>query len=194
MPKRGVAALLLTSFALVLLLNFKTPDSPVLGAGRLGTSGRGNTAVVAPADRSGASRATPAPLAGTGNDGGQATEGGSGGGGGSRQGAAATPAPTQRTSAGLADGTKAGDTIQTRFGPVQVNVTISNGKIVDITAVQLPFDHPRSAAISQYVEPVLRNEALQAQSPQIDIISGATYTSIAYARSLQSALDQARNG
>ena len=55
----------------------------------------------------------------------------------------------------------------------------------------MPFDHPRSEAISQYVEPLLRSEALQAQSAQIDLVSGATYTSDAYARSLQSALDQA---
>jgi uncharacterized protein with FMN-binding domain len=83
---------------------------------------------------------------------------------------------------------------QTRFGPVQVQVTIAGGKITDVTALQLPFDHPRSAEISGIVEPMLRSEALAAQSAQIDLISGATYTSDAYAQSLQAALDQAAHG
>ncbi len=71
-------------------------------------------------------------------------------------------------------------------------MTISGGKIADVEALQLPSDRARSAAISQYAEPVLRTEALQAQSAQIDLISGATYTSDAYAQSLQAAIDQAR--
>ena len=73
----------------------------------------------------------------------------------------------------------------------QVQVTVSNGTITDVKALQLPFDRRRSAEISQYVEPYLRSEALQAQSAQIDLISGATYTSDSYAHSLQSAIDKA---
>ncbi len=73
-------------------------------------------------------------------------------------------------------------------------MTIAGGKIADITALQLPFDRQRSAEISQIVEPMLRSEALTAQSAQIDLVSGATYTSDAYAQSLQSALDQAAHG
>jgi uncharacterized protein with FMN-binding domain len=84
--------------------------------------------------------------------------------------------------------------VQTRFGPVQVQVTIASGKISDVTALQLPNDRQRSAEISQIVEPMLRSEALTAQSAQIDLVSGATYTSDAYARSLQAALDQAAHG
>lgn len=71
-------------------------------------------------------------------------------------------------------------------------MTFTNGKITDVKALQLPFDRRRSAEISQYVEPYLRSEALQAQSAQIDLISGATYTSTSYAESLQSAIDKAR--
>ena len=85
-----------------------------------------------------------------------------------------------------------GPAVNTRYGPVQVQVTIANGKVIDVTALELPFDRSRSAAISQYAEPILRSEALQAQSAQIDLVSGATYTSDAYAQSLQAALDQAR--
>lgn len=83
----------------------------------------------------------------------------------------------------------AGDTVQTRFGPVQVQVTVSGGTITDVTALQLPANDPRSAQISQYSESDLRDQALAAQSAQIDGVSGATFTSIGYAQSLQSALD-----
>jgi uncharacterized protein with FMN-binding domain len=100
--------------------------------------------------------------------------------------AGATPKP-RATSAAI---TVTGDDVQNQFGDVQVQVTFSNGKITDVKALQLPFDRRRSAEISQYVEPVLRSEALQAQSAQIDLISGATYTSDSYAQSLQSAIDK----
>jgi uncharacterized protein with FMN-binding domain len=83
-----------------------------------------------------------------------------------------------------------GDVVGTRFGDVQVRLVESGGKIVDIKALQLPFDRRRSAEISQFSEPILHDEALQAQSAKIDTVSGATYTSKAYSRSLQSALDR----
>ncbi|MEA2566066.1 MAG: hypothetical protein QOD49_1243, partial [Actinomycetota bacterium] len=67
----------------------------------------------------------------------------------------------------------------------------SGQRVTDVRAPQLPYDRARSASISQYVAPVLRSEALAAQSAQIDTISGATYTSDAYAQSLQAALTQA---
>ena len=84
-----------------------------------------------------------------------------------------------------------GDDVPNQFGDVQVQVTFSAGRITDVKAVQLPYDRRRSAEISQFVEPYLRSEALQAQSAQIDLISGATYTSDSYAQSLQSAIDKA---
>jgi uncharacterized protein with FMN-binding domain len=84
--------------------------------------------------------------------------------------------------------------VQTQFGPVQVQVTLANGKITNVTALQLPSDRQRSAYISSIVGPMLQSETLAAQSAQIDLISGATYTSDAYAQSLQAALDQAAHG
>ena len=109
--------------------------------------------------------------------------------------AAATAVPaTGSGGTALANGTVTGSMVQTQFGTVQVQVTIAGGKISDVTALQLPSDRQRSAQISQIVEPMLRSEALTAQSAQIDLISGATYTSDAYAQSLQSALDQAAHG
>lgn len=84
-----------------------------------------------------------------------------------------------------------GPVVGTRFGSVQVALTLDGPTIVDVTALQLPSGDRRTNQISSYVEPILRTEALQAQSANIDGISGATYTSDAYARSLQAALDSA---
>jgi uncharacterized protein with FMN-binding domain len=96
-----------------------------------------------------------------------------------------TPAATPATH------TLTGPAISYFFGTAQVQVTLVNGQITEVTAIQLP-NEGRSAFISQQVEPMLRSEVLAAQSAQIDLISGATYTSEAYAQSLQGALDQAR--
>lgn len=84
-----------------------------------------------------------------------------------------------------------GSAQSTQYGPVQVRVTVRGGRVVDITAVQLPGSDPRSSQISSYAAPQLRQEALTAQSASIDAISGATYTSAGYQASLQAALDTA---
>jgi uncharacterized protein with FMN-binding domain len=99
-----------------------------------------------------------------------------------------TPSPTGPT---YKDGQYTGQDFPNQFGDTQVKVTIAGGRITDVQAVQLPFDRPRSAEISQYASPRLHDEVLQAQSAQIDSLSGATYTSDGYAQSVQSALDQA---
>jgi len=78
------------------------------------------------------------------------------------------------------------------YGDVQVQIVVRGGQLVDVQALQLPSDRRRSQEISSYAEPYLRQEALQARSANIDIVSGATYTSVSYAQSLQAALDQAR--
>ena len=84
-----------------------------------------------------------------------------------------------------------GPVVSTFYGDVQVRVTLSGTKIVDVQALQLPVDRSRSASISHYAGPILRKEALQAQSANIDAVSGASYTSDGYAQSLQAALDRA---
>ena len=102
------------------------------------------------------------------------------------------PTPTPSNSGPTyKDGTYTGQDFQNQFGDTQVKVTISGGRITDVQALQLPYDRQRSAEISQYAAPQLHDEVLQAQSAQIDTLSGATYTSDAYAQSVQSALDQA---
>jgi uncharacterized protein with FMN-binding domain len=84
-----------------------------------------------------------------------------------------------------------GNVVSTRYGDVQVEVVLDGTRIVDVKPLQLPFDRPRSQDISDQAAPLLHDEVLQAQSAQIDTIGGATYTSDAYAQSLQSALDKA---
>jgi uncharacterized protein with FMN-binding domain len=101
-----------------------------------------------------------------------------------------TAQPTQSPSPQTATGTVTGPVVSTQFGDVQLQVTLAGGKIVDIKPIELPFDRQRSAYISSVAAPLLRQEALQAQSAQIDLISGATYTSEAYAESLQAVLDR----
>jgi uncharacterized protein with FMN-binding domain len=78
------------------------------------------------------------------------------------------------------------------FGVVQVRLTLTNGKITAATAIQFPQDDSHSAELSQFSIPVLSKEVLSAQSASIDAVSGATYTSDAYAQSVQAALDAAK--
>ena len=85
-----------------------------------------------------------------------------------------------------------GTVVGTRWGVVQVQVTIAGGVITDVTALQLPDGDQHSAQLSQRAEPQLRSSALAVQGANVDIVSGATYTSLAYAQSLQAALDSAR--
>ncbi|MFJ5958733.1 FMN-binding protein [Paenarthrobacter sp. NPDC092416] len=84
-----------------------------------------------------------------------------------------------------------GAAVQTRFGTVQVQVTIQNGKITEVTALQLTDAERKSAQISSRAAPVLRSEVLQAQSANVQTVGGATITSDAYLTSLQAALDAA---
>lgn len=80
-----------------------------------------------------------------------------------------------------------------RWGPVQVQITVTKGKITKVTALQTPSDKSKSVRINKRAVPILRSEALAAQSAQVNTVSGATYTSDSYAASLQSAIDSARS-
>lgn len=81
-----------------------------------------------------------------------------------------------------------GDTVNTAYGPVVVTITVTGDKITDITA-KLP-NTGESAAIAANAGPKLKQQALEKQSADIDTVSGATYTSQGYKKSLQSALDK----
>ena len=88
-------------------------------------------------------------------------------------------------------GTYTGDSVDTRWGPVQVRITVQGGKITSSDAVQYPQNNGRDVQINGYALPILNQEAVQQQSASIDTVSGATVTSDGYLQSLQSAIDQA---
>jgi uncharacterized protein with FMN-binding domain len=105
-------------------------------------------------------------------------------------GGSSSPAPTATSSAAAASKTVAGQSVQTRYGIVQVQVVVSGKKIDNVSFLQLTADDPHSQDINDQAGPMLLQETLSAQSSHIDVISGATYTSEGYLESLQSALDQ----
>src|SRR5579872_90018 len=86
-----------------------------------------------------------------------------------------------------------GPVVSDPFGGVQATITITGNKIADVV-ISAPQDNPRSASINQQAVPLLRSETLQAQSAQINTISGATLTGQAYIQSLQAVLSQAHVG
>ena len=86
--------------------------------------------------------------------------------------------------------TVTGPVANTYWGPVQVKVVIDKGKITDVVALQLPSHAAQSRWINDQAEPMLHDEALQAQSADLDWIGGATVTWQGYVASLQAALDE----
>lgn len=140
------------------------------------TGGAGATGTSSGASGSGAAGGTGS--AGTTGTGSKGTTGSSGATG--NTGAAAKAA-----------GTYPGAVVQTRFGAVQVQITVQSGKITDVTALQLTDAERKSIQISNRAAPLLRAEVLAAQSASVQTISGATVTSDAYLDSLQAALDAA---
>jgi uncharacterized protein with FMN-binding domain len=107
---------------------------------------------------------------------------GSGSGGGSGSGSGSGSARS---------GTVTGSVAQTQWGPVQVQLSVSDGTITDVGILQYPSGNSRDLQINQYALPVLIQETLDQQSAQIDMVSGATVTSMGYVESLQAALDEA---
>ncbi|MGX6605027.1 FMN-binding protein [Micromonosporaceae bacterium Da 78-11] len=110
-------------------------------------------------------------------------------------GSSADPSPTPDSSSGTgtpgAAKTYTGSVASTRWGDVQVAITVANGKITDVAVPVYPSGNGRDQEINAYALPVLRQETLAAQSAGIDTVSGATVTSDGYLASLQSALDAA---
>ncbi len=105
-----------------------------------------------------------------------------------------TAAANAPASAAYKNGTYDGQPIDAYYGLVQVQVTIQNGSIQDVQFLQYPNDRRTSQMINSQVMPWLTQEAIQAQSANVDIISGATLTSEGFQMSLQSALQAAHKG
>ena len=152
-----------------------TPKSPapVAGAHVLAPAKAGKPVAGAPPQPSGG------PSTGSGSSGKSS--------GKSSGGSAQTPAPAP-------SGTVDGAVVDTQYGSVQVQVTYTGKKITNVHALKLTDSSGTSVSISAGAAPILRQEALDRQSAQIDTVSGATYTSDAYQQSLQSAIDAAHLG
>jgi uncharacterized protein with FMN-binding domain len=174
---RVLTAIAGTIVGLVALLSFKTHPAHSSAAGLPSaslpaTAGSSTSPSSAPSSTAPSSSAA-GPNPGTGSA--------------TRSATSTAPASTAPASAR----TISGQSVQTRYGTVQVQVTVSGKQITNVQFLQLTADDPRSQEINSAAGPILLQETLSAQSSQIDTVSGATYTSEGYLQSLQSALDQA---
>ena len=161
--RRVVLALGGTVAGLVMLLSFRSHMASTASAGVTAGSG------------------------GTGTSPGSSSAAGSGSSAASAAAAASAP-----VSAGSGTGTAVtGDAIGTPYGPTQVQLTLNAGKIVKVTVLQHTDDGINSQMIDGHALPLLNQETLTAQSAKINAVSGASYTSAGYIKSLQSALDKA---
>ena len=169
--RRVILAIVSTAAALVFLLTFKT-----------------HTASTSPGASSSAVAGV-TPGTGTGTGGGTSSPAASG------TPASGTPAsgtPASGTPAsGGASKTVTGEAWPTIYGPVQVRITVADGRITAVTALEYPTNTPRDDQINAFAIPELNRETLAAGSAKIDAVSGATYTSQGYVGSLQSAVDKA---
>ncbi|MEV6845475.1 FMN-binding protein [Actinoplanes sp. NPDC051411] len=128
--------------------------------------------------------ATPSPSASASGD-------GSASGSGSGNGSTSSSASASADGSSKAAKTYTGSTAGTRWGDVQVTITVTDGKITDVQVPVYPNGNGRDQEINAFALPTLTQETLQAQSADIQTVSGATVTSDGYLQSLQSALDAA---
>jgi uncharacterized protein with FMN-binding domain len=169
--RRAIVAGTATVSGIVLLLGLKPHSSgSALGTSSFSIGSGSNSSP----STSAAAPATTAPAAGNGQ---------------SSSSAPKSSPSTPSTSTGTKVVT--GDAADTRYGPVQLQVTFSGKKITNINVLQYPTESFRDQQINSYALPILNQEAMSAQSANIDVVSGATYTSDGYAQSLQSAIDKA---
>ena len=176
--KKIIYGLLITVTGVVLLLSYRTSLSAV-PATSLGGAGTGST-------DSGAGIGSGAGSAHTGSNNASSPQASSG--------SSSSPSPSGSSSSSTAafkDGTFTGRSADTQYGPVQVRIIVSGGKITKVDVPVYPTESFRDQEINQYAVPHLVSETLSAQSAHIDMISGATFTSGGYLQSLQSALDEA---
>jgi uncharacterized protein with FMN-binding domain len=166
--KRVLMTIAATVVGIVALLSYKTHGAVTSSASALPSAGL-------PATSTSASSATPSSSATT---------------TGAPPDPSATPSSTTATSAPSSI-TYTGSAITTRYGIVQVKITVSAKKITNVGFVQLTAFDGRSQRINSGAAPILLQETLSAQSAHIDSVSGASYTSEGYDQSLQSALDKA---
>jgi uncharacterized protein with FMN-binding domain len=107
-------------------------------------------------------------------------------------GPTATTTPATKPEGQYTDGSYTGAATDAFYGTVQVKAVITNGALADVQFLQYPNNPGNTLAINQRVMPILRQEAITAQSPKVNTISGATQTSQGFVTSLTSALAQAK--
>ena len=105
-----------------------------------------------------------------------------------------SPQPTAQAARGkYKDGTYTGSVADAFYGNIQVQAVISGGRLTDVIFLQAPNDRGTSIAINAQADPLLKQEAIQAQSAQVSGVSGASASSGAFVQSLGDALQQALN-
>ena len=104
-----------------------------------------------------------------------------------------TPVPATKPKGQYTDGTYTGVSANAYYGNIQVQVTISGGKISDVVFLDYPQDRGTSRSINSQAMPYLKQEAIAAQSANVQIVTGATDSSMAFRQSLSSALSQAKS-
>ncbi len=99
---------------------------------------------------------------------------------------------TSAASVSYQNGEYVGPIVDAYYGNVQAKAVIENGKIADVVFMDYPHDRQTSERVNQQAMPYLKEEAIQAQSWEVDIVTGATQTSLAFKKSLQAALEKAK--
>ncbi|QHT55588.1 FMN-binding protein [Cellulomonas sp. H30R-01] len=145
-----------------------------------------NASVDAPAPAAQQESGAGAGVGGASSSGGSSTDGSSTGSSGTAGGSS-----DASSDAGSVSGTFTGAEVQTRWGPVQVQIVVQDGRITSADAVTYPDANGHDRQINAYAIPQLDQEVVQAQGASIDLVSGATVTSDGYVQSLQDAIDQA---
>lgn len=174
--RRIVIWLASTITVLVLLLGYRTSTN--------GTSASAESSVVVPSTTAAAPTSAPSSSSSSGTS----SAGGSTPPGSTSSGSTSSGTPGGSNSATT---TYTGSVVQTRWGPVQVRITVSAGTITAVDVLQYPQGNGNDQQINAYALPILVQDSLSAQSANIDMVSGATVTSDGYVQSLQAALDEA---
>jgi uncharacterized protein with FMN-binding domain len=165
--RRVILAIVATAAGLVLLLSFKSH-----------TSSGGLAASSASPDQNGTGTSTTDPASAAGTETASPSSGSASGNSGSGN-------------SGTGSKTVDGNVVQTIYGPIQVDITVKGGKITAVNVPVYPDGTMRDVQINEFALPELNQEAISANSANIDAVSGATYTSQGYISSLQSAIDKA---
>jgi uncharacterized protein with FMN-binding domain len=110
-----------------------------------------------------------------------------------RRTAAPEPTPTPRPRPPGARTAKS-PLISTPFSAIQVEATVHRGRLIDVRTLVLTGDDTHTRALNARAEPLLREQALEAGSADVDVVTGATYTSESWRDSLQAAIERARRG